>query len=61
MICHTNHRDEVSEVSEEKDTKNCERCGGPVNTDKRFCRRYMDGMGAPAYDEAFNGHQNKGS
>ena len=54
--CHANRREEISDILEEGDTASCERCSGPVNAKKRFCRRCMDEMGAPpeAYDDAFN-------
>ena len=56
MTCHAGRSEEISDVLDEADTENCERCGGPVNAAKRFCRRCMDEMGAPAtaYDDAFN-------
>ena len=56
VTCHANHPAEISDVLEEVDAAHCERCGGPVNAAKRFCRRCMDEMGAPpeAYDDAFN-------
>ena len=56
MTCHANRSEQISDVLEEADTENCERCAGPVNAAKRFCRRCMDEMGAPpsAYDDAFN-------
>ncbi len=60
MTCHANRPQEISDALEEQDTADCERCGGPVNAAKRFCRRCMDEMGAPpsAYDDAFNDRRN---
>ena len=47
-ICEANLREGLQEVRTENDTEKCERCSRPVNAAKRFCRRCMVEMGAPA-------------